>query len=286
MLAQDQIEIYNRDGYLSVENVLSVTQIEELRRVTDEFVEKSRQVTENGDIFDLEAEHSTNSPKLRRLKKPSNLHKVYKNTLNNTRILDIVSQLIGDSIWTNGNKLNMKSGDFGSPVEWHQDWAFYPFTNDDLLAVGVCIDDMTKENGCLLAIPGSHKGRILNHHLNGYFAGAVTELGFDDSSAEEIELKAGGISIHHVRTLHGSLPNLSTKPRRLLLFQYCASDAWPLSGIDWNEYVKNHLRGKPTNQPRLTQVTVRIPLPGPKRPGGIYANQEVLKKSTFNHPAN
>jgi len=75
--------------------------------------------------------------------------------------------------------------------------------------------------------------------LDGHFAGAVTGERFDASSAEKIEVKAGGISIHHVRVLHGSLPNLSPDPRRLLLFQYCAGDAWPLRGIDWDELMLN-----------------------------------------------
>ena len=37
-------------------------------------------------------------------------------------------------------------------------FAFYPHTNDDLLAVGVALDDCTLENGCLLMLPGSHRG--------------------------------------------------------------------------------------------------------------------------------
>ena len=48
------------------------------------------------------------------------------------------AQLIGPGVRYNGHKLNMKSGEYGSPVEWHQDWAFYPHTNDDLLAVARC----------------------------------------------------------------------------------------------------------------------------------------------------
>lgn len=256
-------------------------EVEELRRVTDEFVEKSRQVTESNDIFDLEPAHTPEEPKLRRLKAPIDVHEIYRNTLKHEKILDIVSQLIGPSLWTNGNKLNMKSGGFGSPVEWHQDWAWYPFTNDDLLAVGVCIDDMTEENGCLLAISATHKGPTLDHHQEGHFAGAVTDPDFDDSAAEKIEVKAGGISIHHVRVLHGSLPNLSPNPRRLLLFQYCASDSWPLSGVEWDEYVNSHVRGNPTNQPRVTDVPVRIPLPRPKHSGSIYETQTVLGTSTF-----
>ena len=282
MLSLEQIDTYHRYGYLGVDNVLSAVEVEALRRVTDQFVEESRLVTESDDVFDLEPGHGAEEPKLRRLKNPVELHEVYRDTLKHDKILDIVSQLIGSSVWTNGNKLNMKSGGFGSPVEWHQDWAWYPFTNDDLLAVGVCIDDMTEENGCLLVIPGSHRGPILNHHLDGIFAGGVTEESFDDTAAEKLEVKAGGISIHHVRTLHGSLPNLSPYPRRLLLFQYCAGDAWPLSGIDWDTYRKRFLRGEPTCQPRVTEVPVRIPLPRPKHhSGSIYETQRVIRKSTF-----
>ena len=178
-------------------------EVEALRQTTDEFVDQSRTATESDTVFDLEPGHAPDNPKLRRLKSPVAQHEIYRSTLHHERILDIVGQLIGPRIRTNGDKLNMKSGEFGSPVEWHQDWAFYPHTNDDLLAVGVCIDDMNETNGCLLVIPGSHKGPIYNHHLDGHFAGAVTTADFDDSAAEKIELAAGGISIHHVRALHG-----------------------------------------------------------------------------------
>jgi phytanoyl-CoA hydroxylase len=41
----------------------------------------------------------------------------------------------------------MKSAGYGAPVEWHQDWAFYPHTNDDLAAVGIMLDDCDLENG-------------------------------------------------------------------------------------------------------------------------------------------
>ena len=140
---------------------------------------------------------------------------------------NIVEQLIGPGVSHNGHKLNMKYPEFGSPVEWHQDWAFYPYTNDDLLAVGVAIDDMSLENGCLMVIPGSHKGPTYDHHQNGIFVGAVTDPNFSSDNAVPVQVKAGGISIHHVRTLHGSAPNTSSNPRRLLLLQYCAIDAWP-----------------------------------------------------------
>src|SRR3546814_12432932 len=68
----------------------------------------------------------------------------------------------------------MKSAGYGAAVEWHQDWAFYPHTNDDILAVGVIIDDMSEENGPLMVFPGSHRGPVHDHHADGVFAGAMS----------------------------------------------------------------------------------------------------------------
>ena len=100
---------------------------------------------------------------------------------------------------------------------------------------------------------------------------------------EKVELAAGGISIHHVRALHGSLPNRSPKPRRLLLFQYCAEDAWPLLGSDWDAFCGVFLRGEPCNQPRVTEVPVRLAMPSSLKVGSIYETQTILRKSTFKH---
>lgn len=282
MLTQQQITFYHEHGYLGVENVLSQGEVDDLRRVTDVFVEKSREVAEHTAVFDLEPGHTPENPKLRRLKSPIEQHEVYRNTLHHEKILAMVSQLIGYGLRCNGNKLNMKQPGYGSPVEWHQDWAFYPHTNDDLLAVGVVIDDMTKENGPLLVIPGSHKGPVYDHHLNGHFCGAVTDPTFSDKGTTPVMVKAGGITIHHVRMLHGSVSNTSDKPRRLLLFQYCAIDAFPLGGIaNWDAFNATIVRGEATNIPRVEPVPVRLPYPGALRTGSIYESQTVLKKSTF-----
>ncbi|MBM3264824.1 MAG: phytanoyl-CoA dioxygenase family protein, partial [candidate division Zixibacteria bacterium] len=192
MLTQKQIEFYHEQGYLAVPDVLTGDEVDALRRVTDEFVEKSREVTAHTDVFDLEPGHTPENPKLRRIKEPVGQHEVYRQTIRHNGILDIVEQLIGPGIRTNGNKLNMKSAEFGSPVEWHQDWAFYPHTNDDILAVGVCIDDMRLDNGALLVIPGSHRGPIYDHHQNGRFCGAVNDPAFKPENIVAVEVPAGG----------------------------------------------------------------------------------------------
>ncbi len=282
MLSQADINLYHENGYLVVNNVLSDAEVQELRRVTDDFVDQSRAFADHTDVFDLEPGHTAEAPRLRRLKSPVQQHAIYDRIMRHDGILDIVEDLIGPGVRTNGDKLNMKSPQYGSPIEWHQDWAFYPHTNDDLLAVGVCMDDCLVENGCMLAIPGSHKGPILDHNQDGHFCGAVTEEVQDADRAVPLEVYAGGISLHHVRTLHASAVNTSPYPRRLLLFQMCALDAWPLMGFgDWDAFNAHILRGEPTNTARLTEVPVRMPLPPSLKTGSIYEMQTVLAEPIF-----
>lgn len=274
LLSPEQVAAYHRDGYVRVDPLLDPAEVARLQEVTDEFVERSRQVTAHSDVFDLEPGHTPQAPKLRRLKSPDRQHPVYDRVLRDKRILDLVEQLIGPDIRFLSTKLNMKSPGFGSPVGWHQDWAFYPHTNDDVLAVGVALDDMSLDNGCLMVVPGSHRGPTLDHHEDGVFVGTATN-GDVGRGAVPIELHAGGISVHHVRLVHGSAPNTSPQPRRFLLLEYARADAWPLLGLKagWEEHHRRLLRGDEVSAPRLVAVPVRIPLPEPPRTGSIYEVQ-------------
>ena len=105
------------------------------------------------------------------------------------------------------SKLNTKAPGGGAAVEWHQDWAFYPHTNDNLLVFGIMLEDVTDENGPLQVIPGSHKGPILSHHNNGVFCGAVDPNDPDFNREKIITLtgRAGSMTIHHARTLMAQL---------------------------------------------------------------------------------
>ena len=278
MLSQKQIDFYHDNGYLVVEDVLSADELAALQRVTDEFVERSRHISQHNEVFDLEPNHSAERPRLRRIKNPIAQHEVYDQTLRHPGILDRVEQLIGPGLRRQNTKLNMKEPDHGSAVEWHQDWAFYPHTNDDVLAVGVCIDDMTEENGCMLMVPGSHKGDLYSHHESGVFVGAVSDPDFEPGETAKCLVRAGGITIHHARTLHASTPNHSSNPRRLLLFEYCSLDSWPLLGASFEDYCASILRGEPSVRPRVAVAPVIIPLPKPENAGSIFEIQESLRR--------
>lgn len=288
MLSKSDIGRYHRDGFIVVPDVLSTEEVERLRRVTDGFVEGARHVTANNDIYDLEDTHSPDEPRVRRIKAPHLHHPEYARLVRHPKIIEVLQDLWGPDIRFDTAKLNMKSAGYGAPVEWHQDWAFYPHTNDDLAAVGVMMDDAEMENGPLLVIPGSHRGPVYDHHgPDGRFIGAMdpSKCDIDFGKAVPFTGKAGSISVHHVRAVHGSAPNFSPRDRRLLLFQFRAADAWPLLGFpDLNAYDELMVAGKPTIEPRMIEVPVRLPLPPAESQGSIYENQRGLTKRFFEQP--
>jgi ectoine hydroxylase-related dioxygenase (phytanoyl-CoA dioxygenase family) len=284
LLTEDQVDFYRTNGYLIIPDVLTPAQLDEGRGIIQEFVERSRSLTESDDVFDLEPGHTAERPAIRRLKTPAKQHPFFDGLIHSAPILDPLESVLGSHIRALGSKLNLKAAGVGSPVEWHQDLAFHPHSNDNLLAVGIAFDDCSLVNGCLLVMPGSHQGPVLDHHQDGYFVGAVDvkALNIDVEHATPVEMKAGSIEIHHVRMLHGSAPNTSPNPRRLLLFDMAAADAFPigLSIGDLDAYNAQIVRGTP-QQPRTTdQPPVRLPFPV-RKTGTIFEVQKQLRESAF-----
>ena len=79
-------------------------------------------------------------------------NKLFFNLSRNKKIINIAKKLLGGSVRFHHCKLNFKlPSKKGGEVSWHQDWAFYPHTNDDLITVGVYLEDCYEENGPLLA---------------------------------------------------------------------------------------------------------------------------------------
>lgn len=285
MISDKDVETYRRDGVIVVPEVLDGATLAKLRQVIAELVAGAAEVSEHTDVYDLEPGHTSEHPRVRRIKTPHKVHPIFDEIVRSAPILDILKKLIGPGLRLHGSKLNMKSAQYGSPVEWHQDWAFDPHTNDDILAIGVLLDDCDLANGPMLVTPGTHKGVVWNHHGDdGCFAGLIDP----DLIRGEIERavpcmgKAGSMSFHHVRALHGSAQNTSDRPRNLLLYEVAASDAWPLMGVkDFDEFNSRLLTGDVVVTPRLTNVPVRMPLPPAKRQGSIYETQSAAKKSYF-----
>ena len=87
--------------------------------------------------------------------------------------------------------------------------------------------------------------------------------------------------------MHGSAANHPNEQRRILFYEYASADAWPLAGIesveDLEEFNSRLVKGKPTLQPRLEEVPVRMPLPIDRSKDSIYEKQKVLSRRYFDN---
>ncbi len=283
-LSTEQITHYREHGYLVVEGVVDEKSLNELRKVTAEFIDNSRAVSQSDKVYDIGHGHCAESPVVRRIKNPVDQHPVYDRLMRSDAIVSIVADLIGPNIRFDHSKLNFKPPGGEATIEWHQDWAFYPHTNQDILAVGVLLEDCDLENGPLMILPGSHKGPVYNHHHNGVFVGAIDldSETIDLSGAIALTGKVGSITIHHVRTVHGSRDNDSNTTRPLLLLSYAAVDAWPMvEKPDWDEFNNRIITGEVTWTPRQEAVPVRIPLPGVPNSDSIFDDQRNVRGRSF-----
>ncbi len=280
ILTVEQQSFYREQGYLVLAEHVPLSIIERIREEITRFEQEAIGLRTSNDRLDLEDSHTPDHPRLRRIKLPHRISDIMRDLMVSDHILAPVRDLIGPNLRLHTSKLNMKSAGYGAAIEWHQDFAFYPHTNDDVLAVGVIIDDMVSENGPLKVFPGTHKGPVFDHHMDGVFAGAMdlAANGLDERRAVELSGPAGSISIHHGRIVHGSALNTSSRDRRLLFYEMMAADAFPIMGsmttfTDLDDYNARILCGAPTLTPRVENVPVRIPQPQPQKNKSIYEIQ-------------
>ena len=285
MISDRDVAFYRENGYVVVPGVLEPALVESLRREMSEILDKARGITAHTDVYDLEPGHRPEAPRVRRIKTPHRFLPGFEKLYRNPRLVGIVQKLVGPSVRLLGSKLNMKAPHYGSPVEWHQDWAFYPHTNDDLLAVGVMLDDCSPRER---AAP-RRAGRAIPAP-----SGTITPTAISAAPSIRRRIKAeidravpltgsaGSMSFHHVRLLHGSAQNVSDRPRALLLYEYAAADAWPLMGVkDLADFDARLVTGAPSIVPRVTPAPVRMPLPAAIHQGSIYENQTDASRRYF-----
>lgn len=299
MLSETQIKGYHADGYVLVEDAVTGGELDELRRLTYEMIDRSRGVAESDAIFDLDEGHTRDTPRLTRIKQPHLHMPEFFEVLRSKKVRGVLESLLGPSVRLQTSKLNTKAPGGGAAVEWHQDWAFYPHTNDDVLAIGLMLEDVKEENGPLLVVPGTHKGPLLSHFVNGVFAGAIDPADplFEKDKIVTLTGKAGSMSLHHARTLHGSAPNMSNKARLMCFYEMCAADAWPLAGgagafigMDqkqvYDTVQSRMIFGEQTMRPRLKDVPVLMPLPPAPDASSIFKTQKSAGAvSAFAKPA-
>ena len=141
------------------------------------------------------------------------------------RILDAVEDLLGPDIlcWT--TNFFIKEARTPDYVSWHQDATYWGLDPDDVVTAWVALSDAPVESGAMEFIPGSHRmGQLPHadtfHEHNLLSRGQEIAVEVDTGKAVRVPLKAGEMSLHHVKLAHYSGPNTTGDRRIGLAIRY------------------------------------------------------------------
>ena len=145
----------------------------------------------------------------------------------NATILDFVEDILGPDFYLWGSNFFIKPPRSTSTVGWHQDTYYWPLEPKISATVWVAFEDVDESNAAMQVIPGSHKAGLLKHSRSSATDSVLTlecEQGqFREDSAVSLNLRAGQVSIHDDKLVHGSPANHSSRRRAGLTIRYSST---------------------------------------------------------------
>ena len=217
----NQIEQYNREGYLLPFRVFDESSINNIRTHFDRWLEEAHK--QSIDSYSIRSAHVK--------------HRTVWDIVHEERILNYVADLIGEEFVCWGAHFFCKMPKDGKRVSWHQDASYWPLNPSKTVSVWLAIDAADRDNACMQFVAGSH----LNGHIEfkkseesefNVLNQTVSDAERYGDKVANVELEPGEISLHSDLLLHGSGPNNSDRRRCGLTLRYAAIDV--RTKFNWN----------------------------------------------------
>lgn len=268
MLTQDQIETFEQEGVLVVENVLDNSLLGSIRQEYGNLLDRlyvgwhAEGLVPDADGLDFwqkllvsyEAGCDWFQPMDISLpggdidaETPFHFGPAVFDMITAPRLLDLVEDLIGPEITSNPIQhvrlkppsVNLRGTENRAHImatDWHQDRAVAHAEGDrtDMVTVWLAISDATIENGCLQVIPG--KPQMYTHCPKRQTS--IADGFLDETRARPLPVKAGGAVIFHPLTPHASLDNRSDRFR-------------------WSFDIRFNVTGQPTGRAHFPSFVAR-----------------------------
>lgn len=272
-LTASQINFYQENGYLLVEDFLDKNELELWRAAVGEAVEQrggrkwpgSDVKTGEDDGINSDAEY---------------YGKVFDQMLNLWQTNDKVKQIMldanigkmvaqlanwsGTRIW---HDQALTKRPWANATSWHLDTPFWSFSDRRALSIWVALDDATLENGCLYFIPSSFHHTTFENPGIGRNMDAIFDFypQFIKTASVSVPMKAGSCSFHNGLTIHGAGANMTNGFRRAMTCAYMPDGA-TFNGI------QNILRDD-----QVAQMKVGDLLNDDEQNPLIYLNKEIAQ---------
>jgi ectoine hydroxylase-related dioxygenase (phytanoyl-CoA dioxygenase family) len=213
VLTRQQIDHFTDQGYILPIDVFATAEISTIRAYFDDLL--ARVLADGKDQYSISTAHMKYARVFDLLTEP--------------RIVDCVSDLLGENVIGWGSHFFCKMPHDGKTVSWHQDASYWPITPSKTATVWLAIDDADTGNACMLFLPASHTHGHLPYRESDATENNVLNQTVEDAEARfgepaNVQLTAGQMSINSDLLLHGSGANESDRRRCGLTLRYCTAD--------------------------------------------------------------
>lgn len=150
------------------------------------------------------------------------------------QLVDYVECFTGPNVVAVHSMLINKPPDSGSKTSrhpLHQDLHYFPFRPaDKVVCAWTAMEDVNAENGCLVVLPGTHKGELLQHEYpeweggvnKGYHGVKVSDM----SMRHHVLMSKGDTVFFHPILIHGSGTNRTKGFRKAISCHYAGSECY------------------------------------------------------------
>ncbi|KAJ8713780.1 hypothetical protein PYW08_007400 [Mythimna loreyi] len=232
-LTQEEKTFYKENGYILLKDVLSE---EELNAISEEydklFARKNQEKMESSWVgSDADDRKSDATLTVKGIHNLQYHHAVFNSFLFSSKLLDALEDIMETgNIVLHHTKAHLKPPEIGAAYPMHQDYHYFPYQNDSMIAAFLHLDAAGPDNGGLFVYPGSHKlgpqedvgAKETNFHY-------VDQTKFSLEKATPVVADRGDVVVFSYLLVHGSPGNTSRRPRRMLLLQAAAAHDRPLA---------------------------------------------------------
>jgi len=226
-LSPEQIDFYQEQGYIILEDFLTMEEVEHWRKVLDEAIlgrgnallpdrkglaheapDKGPEDRDNsyyGQVFQQRVNLWQDNPAVKEL-------------ILDPRIGKLATELEGVDGMRVWHDQALYKAPWSNPTSWHLDNVYWSFSSAHATSIWIALDDVGPENGCLFFLPGTHKKQDFSVVPIGPSMPEVFETHPDFKGIEPAvgRMKAGSCSFHNGLTVHGATPNMTPRWRRAM----------------------------------------------------------------------
>jgi phytanoyl-CoA hydroxylase len=227
-LNDEQIQSYQANGFIVIENFLSLEELDHWRKSVTGAVEERAGIKIPGKDIKIGEADGINEDSdyfakvFDQLLNLWQTNEMVKELMLDKRIGQMAAQLSGADgirIWHDQALIKRP---WANPTAWHLDTPFWSFSDRRAISIWVALDDATLENGCLFFISGSHKFTnfekiTIGRNMDGIF-NVYPQL--KNMRSVAVPMKAGNCSFHNGLVVHGANANMTNGFRRAMTCAY------------------------------------------------------------------